>query len=172
MDIQTIEPVLIDYVLGGATPEVAALVEAFQEKDAEAQACVKRWRTVAGLARQAMGSDQSTSLPTFPERKLQVARQMAQRRQAIVWAAALAASVLIGYLIGMNGRDRKMASEIATAGSRPAHVETTSNPESSDADFWSMARIREVAERNAARPPRAPAASLENRWDGFPHYGG
>jgi hypothetical protein len=172
MDIQTIEPVLIDYVLGGATPEVAALVDAFQEKDAEAQACIERWSKLAGLARQAMENDQTRPLPAFPQRQMHVARQGAQRRRAMLWAASLAASLLVGYAIGNFGRGRQMAPEVAMTRSRPSPVEAANRPSSNASDFWSVARMRDVAQRIAQRPAPAPQGALENRRVGFSRYGG
>lgn len=147
MDTQKIEPLLMDYALGATTPEVAALIEAFQETNADVRAQVSRWQNVANVARQAMDDGISNPLPVFPRRRLQSAQQRARWLWSAVRTAALAACLLLGYLAGIQGHDR----------TSPAGA-VSDVPIAAVHDFWSTERLRAVAEQDQAQK-RGPTAS-------------
>ncbi len=172
MDTQKIEPLLMDHALGATTPEVGALIEAFQEKDTEVRARLEKWLEVAELARRAMEERAVTALPAFPRRQLQVARRGMQRRRMLAWSGGLAACVLIGYLLGNRGHDHPATPAAVTADPRPTSEAAVDVPVAGVKDLWSISRLRASAERNASRPVRSSATTLWNRWISFHQLGG
>ena len=172
MDTQKIEPLLMDHALGATTPEVGALIEAFQEKDTEVRARLEKWLGIAKLARRAMEETVVTALPAFPQRQLQVARLGTQRRRMLVWSAGLAACMLIGYLLGSRGHGHPATPAVVTADPRPTLAAAVAVPLAGVDDFWSIERLRASAERDAARSVRSSANTLWNRWTSFHHLGG
>jgi anti-sigma-K factor RskA len=169
MDMQKIEPLLMDYALGGTSPEVSALIEALQEKDTGVRTEVDQWRSVAALARQTAPAEAAVNVPVFPVRRLKRARRVARVRQAAVWCSALAACLVLGYLVGNAHGDR---TKLATLAGQPAGVATVSSiavnamgesvPVAAVIDFWSPSRLIALAQRNSNRPIPTPSS-----WSGF-----
>jgi hypothetical protein len=171
MELQNIEPLLLDYAWGATTPEVSALIEAYQEKDAEARSALEQWREVAQLARRAIPAQESITVPIFPWGRLQGIRRTAQWRRAAVRCAALAACLMLGYLMGSQVRDR--AGMTATLnGARPTLATTTDVPVAAVKDFGSPSWWRAMAQQNANRPVRSSPYSFKNLSILFHQSGG
>jgi anti-sigma factor RsiW len=163
MDTQKIELLLMDYALGATTPEVTALIEAYQETNPQVRAEVAQWRDIAAVARQAMEEKKSATPPVFPRRQLHSAGRHAQWRKAAVRITALAACLFLGYVAGSQWNNRAATPATATAVSAPvAAVE----------NFWSMSRLRAVAERDAAQSARPSASSVRNPSVLLQQFGG
>jgi anti-sigma-K factor RskA len=158
MELQKIEPLLMDYALGATTPEVSALIEAYQEKDAEVRTRLEQWRGVAQLAQRAIPAEESVTAPIFPRRKLQSARRTMLWRRAAAWGAALAACLMLGYFAGSQRRDR--VETVATlGGAKVATLAAAADvPVAAVENFGSQAWWRAVAQQNADRPVRSSSS--------------
>jgi hypothetical protein len=166
MEPQQIEPLLIDYALGAASPEVSTLIEAFQAIDVDLKSRINQLRQLTELARQAIPAYQTLTVPLFPHRQLQSARRLSQWRRRAVRIAALAACLLLGISIGNRLRSPAMTSA-TTATALLSSTSTTAAP--ADAvpvaavdDFCSYSRFLAVTQRNVDRPAHSQPA-----WHSF-----
>ena len=158
MDMQKIEPLLMDYALGGTSPEVSALIEALEEKDAGVRTEVDHWRSITALARQTAPVETAASVPLFPARWLERAGRVARYRQAAVWCAALGACLMLGYVIGNAQGDRGQS---ATLTGKPVAIATSSNVSTVAVDgFWSPARLIAI-QRESQR------SQAQSSWNSF-----
>lgn len=160
MEMQVIEPLLMDYALGATDVEVSALVEALAAKDGQVQVQLQEWGEVAALAKRAEPMREMADVPVFPRQELESARRARIWRRATVQVAALAACLMLGFFVGsqVNGRNREL--ELPGAVSQMVVTHTTipgEVPVAAVKEFWSPARLIAVAQSNAERP--APARS-------------
>ena len=180
MELQKIEPLLMDYALGATTPEVSALIEAYQEKDAQVQANLEQWRGVAQLARRAIPTEETVTVPIFPRQLLQSARRTMLWRRAAVWGAALAACLMLGYFAGSVGHHcSDMAAPLGGAPTTSVAITSVAPgspaaalPVAAVGNFGSAAWWRAMAQRNAARPVRSSSNSFGNLSDLLQRFGG
>jgi anti-sigma factor RsiW len=157
MDMQKIEPLLMDYALGATSAEVSALIEAFQERDADVQACLRQWQEIADLTRRATAPHETVAVPVFPRSRLQTAQRTAQRRRTLVRIAALAACLLLGYLIGTEAHGRPEIASL-TAGLPKTTLATSASadvPVATANDFWSQSRLLAAMQRTSNRQPKS-----------------
>lgn len=160
MDTQKIEPLLMDYALGATSAEVSALIEAFQERDADVQARLQQWQEIADLTRRAIAPHETVAVPVFPRSRLQTAQRNAQRRQTLVRIAALAACLLLGYLIGTESHGRPEVASLAAGFPKirfatPACADV---PVATVNDFWSQSRLLAAIQRTSNRQPKSQSS--------------
>jgi anti-sigma-K factor RskA len=176
MDTQKIEPLLMDYALGATSAEVSALIEAFQERDADVQACLRQWQEIADLTRRATAPHETVAVPVFPRSRLQTAQRTAQRRRTAVRVAALAACLLLGYLIGTEAHGRPDVASLA----KSVPMTMVVSPASADVpvatmnDFWSQSRLLAAMQRTSNRQPKSRSSwnAIGNLWVLFHPSGG
>ena len=77
MDAEKLNALLIDHALCETTPDVAALMEAYIEKDPVARATLEEWHATAGLAKRALQGNLIV-LPAFPRAALERSQTMRQ----------------------------------------------------------------------------------------------
>ena len=159
MEMQKIEPLLMDYALGATDTEVSALVEALAAKDGHVRTQLEQWGEVAALAKRAEAVREMANVPVFPRQGLESARRAAIWRRTAVQVAAIAACLMLGFFVGsVNERNR----ELTLTGDMPQMVVANTTiagevPVAAVKEFWSPARLVAVAQSNAERP--APARS-------------
>ena len=111
MDMEKIDMLLIDHALNATPPDVAALVDAFVEKDSEARIRLDNFRSTAGAAKRAIAGD--TELPPLPRTLACLAgplvgprhRLTPSRAQRVaLWATGLAACMAISFFAGTLAR--------------------------------------------------------------------
>ncbi|HZZ29702.1 MAG TPA: hypothetical protein VFE46_17025 [Pirellulales bacterium] len=165
MDLQKIEPLLIDYALDVAPPEVMALVEAYVEKDAVAGAQLVQWQSVVGLARRAILNRNSTlalaAIPVFPRRRLQTAQRRTRMRKGATWAAALAACLTLGFFAGSQTQRQPNATAAASGNQKPA-LGTAERPIAAVRNFGSLAWRRAMVQQIADRPEQPSNYALKD----------
>jgi hypothetical protein len=164
MEPQKFEAIFMDYALGATTPEVAALIEAFQEKDADVRRHVAEWRGVTALARRAIPAQEFVNVPIFPRSRLQNALRSAQWRRTAVWGAALAACLMLGYFVGKRGFDRVEvpASSSGVPTALVAAPAAANVPVAAVNEFWSQSRLVAEAQRSAGQPVRSGSNAFGN----------
>jgi anti-sigma factor RsiW len=167
MDLNKIEPLLIDYALGAAPLEVAALIEAYVEKDAAAHSQLAQWQKVVDLAQRAIPESSTAHDPAaitvFPAGQLQIAKRHARWRKAATLATALAACLALGFFAGIqiNLPLNKIAVASTRGNQQPASA-TAELPIAAVQNFGSPAWWRTVVQQNANRPERSSTYTLQN----------
>ena len=144
MNSDKLDGLMVDYSLGAVPEDVAILLEALAEKDADFRERIDQWRGVADLARRADESPR-TALPAFPRQRLESARYARQARRAMIWTAAAAACIAVGFFGGLWR-------QIKPSAPPQTHVVTVAPaeaPVASVADFWSVSRLRAEQEQRA-----------------------
>ena len=165
MDSERIDALLMDHALGGTGGDVAALIEAYVEKDVEARGRLDGFRATVGLAKRAVAV-KAVVLPTFPREALERSRQGMGWRRGVLWGGGIAACVAVGFMMGSGWRAtapsipviaQMGAGEGATSSSPPAPERVAAVK-----DFWSMSRLR----ANAESAPK-PSGAGTVWWNGF-----
>jgi len=176
MDMQKIEPLLMDYALGATSAEVSALIEAFQERDIEVRARLRQWQEIADLTRRATAPHETVAVPVFPRSRLQTAQRTAQWRRAAVWGAAMAACLVLGYMIGTQAHDRPEVVSLAAGlpKTRLAAPAASDVPMATVNDFWSQSRLLAAIQRTSNRQPKSRSSwnSIDNLSVLFHQSGG
>ncbi len=164
MDLQKIEPLLLDYALGATPPEVAALVEAYLETDTAARSQLAQWQSMVGLARRAIPEQAAAgAIPAFPHRQIQTAHKRARWQKAAAWAATMAACLTLGYFAGNQIRTQPNTSTNIAAGDAQQQASVTvEQPIAAVRNFGSPAWWRAMAQQNAKRPDRPSTYTLKD----------
>lgn len=103
MNPETLERLLLDRSLGVLSPDAAALLDAYLARDPDAFRRAAALDATVDLARQAMADDAPAGqLPPFPAERLQRTAVAFRRWRIIGRAAALAACIVLGVLIGLS----------------------------------------------------------------------
>jgi hypothetical protein len=154
MDAEKLNALLIDHALGETTPDVAALVEAYIEKDPAARATLEEWRATAGLAKRAL-RENPVILPAFPREALERSQTMRQWRTRILWGAGMAACLAVGFMIGTRWDEpaTQVAQEPNAIPSPTSPLPTSPAHIAAVPDFWSISRFRAIAE-NSQKPAK------------------
>ncbi|MCL2641317.1 MAG: hypothetical protein FWD53_10760 [Phycisphaerales bacterium] len=162
MDDLKLEALLMDRALGGMSPEVAGLLDAYLERDAESRGRAEAWENVAGLAKRAMREDRVAELPAFPRRRLEAVRWWGRLGRVAVWGGAMAACLAVGWFLGSH----KPVAEVEV-GNKVAAVENRQEPRvAAVKDFWSEERLRTVVmERRNSPSSQSPSMkTLYEKW--------
>ena len=174
MDIEKIEALLMDHALGGTSEEVAALVEAFVEKDAAARGRLEELCGTVGLAKRVMGADVPSAmhaqgpfpehgtrgLPALPRAAIERSLRRAMWKRRVLAGAAMAACVVLGTFCGRfwttKGIDRVVIVRAAESAARPAEVAVVR-------DFWSVDRLRAAAQEASRETPQTTSVAFGKR---------
>ncbi|HTQ37828.1 MAG TPA: hypothetical protein VMJ32_02305 [Pirellulales bacterium] len=175
MELQKFEPLLLDYALGVTTSEVSALIEAYQDKDADVRTQLEQWRGVAQLARRVIPTEEAVTVPIFPRQLLQTAGRTMWWRRAAVWGAALAACLAVGFFAGSVSQrhSEALARSSLSAGSLVASAPAVEHlPVAAVENFGSPSWWQAMAQRSADRTIRSPSYSIKNLPVLFHQLGG
>ena len=174
---EQLEMLLLDRSLGGCTPEVSALLDAYLEKDAEARLEAERWGSLVGRARAAMGAERAV-LPPFPLERLlrRERRQRVWRMGAVISgvAACVVAGVLVGAAWDADGKGTSAVAkepESKPVGTEPARGMADAGEAGGVENFWSVARIEHDARQNRGGAVPVRPAGWERFNSGNP-FGG
>jgi anti-sigma factor RsiW len=154
MDAEKLNALLIDHALGETIPDIAALMEAYIEKDPAARATLEEWRATAGLAKRALQGN-PVILPAFPRAALERSQAMRQWRTRIFWSAGMAACLAVGFMIGTRWEEPTIQVAQAPNGipSQTSPLPTSTAHIAAVPDFWSVSRFRAIAE-NSQKPAK------------------
>jgi hypothetical protein len=168
MDAEKIEGLLMDHALGATSGDVAALVEAYVEKDAAARGKLEEWGALAAGAKRAMRTE-AVMLPEFPRKALEQAERRRWWGKSLLIGAGMAACVAMGFGSARLGEQRgvpePMVAEAVVGGSTlsPQRVAAVQ-------DFWSVARLRAYA-LNSPKPTEQ-TSSWMGRFQSSTRFGG
>jgi len=152
MNPEPLEELLIDRELGGSSPAVDALLDAYLAEHEHARRLKDSVANTVAAARRAMAPPSEKRLPPFPaERLLRERRRQTPRTRA--WAGlALAASVVLAFLAGAWFERPAAISPLAQFTARSDNAAGDAEP-----GFWSARRWYD----RAATPPRGAAQRVE-----------
>jgi hypothetical protein len=154
MNPATLESLLMDDALGALAPEVHVLLEAYLATDEPAR---RRWLSLHKLTDQssrALADRITPDLPPFPRRHLESRRRSDLIVRFTGAGAALAACVLLSFVLGLWWRPAIKATPTVAAGPAPAIPAPPAPAQVAQVrDFWSLPRLAAYAERTAAQVP-------------------
>jgi anti-sigma factor RsiW len=153
MDAERMDALLMDHALGETTPDVAALVEAYVEKDAAARATLEEWRATAGLATRAL-QGKPVVLPAFPRAALVRSQTLRQWRSRILWGTGMAACLALGVAVGIRWNSQEQPPVVPLAQAPVVPLPPPPMRIAAVRDFWSISRLRAIAE-NTPKPVKA-----------------
>ena len=170
---EQLEMLLLDRSLGGCTPEVEALLDAYLEMDAETQREAQRWRNLVGEARAALKQGPA-ELPPFPRERLARRERLLRIWRVGAAVSGIAACVAAGVLVtGTLDKDRKTPTVTAVMKAPESWLReqvATDLQVGGVEDFWSVARIEHDARQNrgggAGRPPGLERFNSGNAFGG------
>lgn len=157
MDAETLERLLMDRALGGLTPDVEALLDAYLERDSHAAARAAEFQAAAIAARRVLSTGSSAALPPFPAVRLEHIGHVRRRLVLVRNVAGLAAALVLGVGLGaayFRHVGERAGGAVPLPGAAPAKVvavASTVTPSRGSADFWSAQRLYEQM-RSVKRP--------------------
>lgn len=164
VDPDTLERLLADRALGATHPDVDALLDAYLATDPQAAALNGSITRTVALADAALPDDEAPAPPRLDTQRIDTALHQRRARRYLTHAAALAAVLVLGLVIG--------STRIETPPPRtdPPPVAAQPAPTDDPSHFWSAQRIAAlvaVTEPRTDRPRRTPWTwtSLTHRPD-------
>lgn len=143
MDRETLESLMLDRALGGLSPEVAALLDAYLATSPEARAQAAAFEQVAAAAREALRSENLVTLPAFPLQRMERARRIGRGLRLAGYIGSMAACVLIGFGLRAN-------SPPDPGIHAPGPTEIVMQTPADAGGFWSARALRERAAKTGA----------------------
>jgi len=142
-------PLLIARALGALGPEVLVLLEAHLEQAAAAAVLGRELEETVAAARRALDGEALAPAPPLPSLRWEAAERRKRLKTAVRWAAAVAASVLLGIGIGTRHQTLERRPAVGLSRSGPAAAAdpwSTARP-AAGVRVWSASRWREQSRR-------------------------
>lgn len=99
MDADTLERLMLDRGLDALPPDCGALLDAYLATDSAAARLNREVSETIELARLALRSDETLSLPAFPAERLVRSRRRVRTWRMVRNVTGLAAAILVGFAI-------------------------------------------------------------------------
>jgi hypothetical protein len=153
MNEKILERLLIDRALGGLAPDVAALLEAYLDKDPGPAGLRREIDETVRLAGSALPRPPLRALPppkfvAFPRRSRAAAHPWRQW-----WPVELAAVFVAGLMFGLWSSRPPLPPASRPDPGQTIALQMPAGSESGTASFWSTARVAELQSKSPAPTP-------------------